>query len=98
MKGAVAVRKLAWFAVFFAAAALLIPLLSEESKAWLWALPFISYAVFGLTFLLRRQDKPLTGILRMALLGFGVGCLYVLLWNQMIQQELKPLLPCPCCP
>ena len=92
MKGAVAVRKLAWFAVFFAAAALLIPLLSEESKAWLWALPFISCAVFGLTFLLRRQDKPLTGILRMALLGFGVGCLYVLLWNQMIQQELKPLL------
>ena len=85
-------RKLAWFAVFFAAAALLILLFSEEPKAWLWTLPFICFAVFGLTFLLRRKGKHLTAILRMVLLGFGVGCLYVLLWNHVTQLELKPLL------
>ena len=85
-------RKLAWFAVFFAAAALLILLLPEETKTWLWALPFTFCAVFGLTFLPPKKDKPLTGILRMALLGFGIGCLYVLIWNQVTQQALKPLL------
>ena len=85
-------RKLAWFAVFFAAAALLILLLPAGTKTWFWALPLICCAVFGLTFLLPGKEKPLIGILRMALLGFGIGCLYVLIWNQVTQRELKPLL------
>ena len=52
-------RKLAWFAVFFAAAALLILPLPAETKTWLWALPLICCAVFGLTFLLPGKEKPL---------------------------------------
>ena len=85
-------RKLAWFAVFFAAAALFVVLLPEEVRNGLWPIPASFFVVFGLSFASFSKDIRHVRVVRAALLGFGIGCLYVLLWDQLTQRELGPLL------
>ena len=65
-------RKLAWFAVFFAAAALVILLFQERARIILWPIPLAALAAFGLSFLKRSAERPIVRILRAALLGFGL--------------------------
>lgn len=85
-------RKLAWFAVFFSAAALFVFLFPESARVSLWPVPLVALIVFGSTFLLPASALPMVRILRVALLGFGIGCLYVLVWSQQTQKEVVPLL------
>ena len=85
-------RKLAWFAVFFAAAALFVFLFPEEKRTFLWSVPLLILALLGSTFILRSMPLTVVRFLRTALLGFGIGCLYVLLWHQLTQKEILLLL------
>ena len=85
-------RKLAWFAVFFAAAALFVFLFPEEKRTFLWSVPLLILALLGSTFFLRSMPLTVVRFLRTALLGFGIGCLYVLLWHQLTQKEILLLL------
>lgn len=85
-------RKLAWFAVFFAAAALFVFLVPEGFRISLWPISLLFFLLFGLSHLSCIRNKPFAPFFRVALLGFGIGCLYVLLWNHQIQRETKPLL------
>ena len=82
-------RKLAWFAVFFAAAALLVFLIPEQGRAWLWPIPVLLLAGSALSLRLSPAQSPRIRFLRLALLGFGIGFLYVLMWQQLTQRELN---------
>ena len=85
-------RKLAWFAVFFAASALFLFSVPERIRPLLWPAPFALFAALALTFLIHSGNAFRMRFLRLALLGFGFGFLYSLLWFQWTQAELKPLL------
>lgn len=85
-------RKLAWFAVFFAAAALFVFLFQERARTLLWPIPLAALAAFGLSFIKRAAEKPFVRILRAGLLGFGIGCIFVLLWHHQTEKEISPLL------
>ena len=83
-------RKLAWFAVFFAAAALFILWMPEASRVWLWSVPVLAAA--GFLLLWRRPGKGKTGlILCTGLLGLAAGCVYVLLWQGVTEREIGAL-------
>ena len=85
-------RKLAWFAVFFAAAALFILLIPESVRLLLWLAP--AGVMLLLVFLLRRSipGSRLPRMLTAALIGFTLGSLYTLLWLGANQREMKVLL------
>ena len=82
-------RKLAWFAVFFAAAALFVFLIPEQGRAWLWPIPVLLLAGSALSLRLSPAQSPRIRFLRLAQLGFGIGFLYVLMWQQLTQRELN---------
>ena len=85
-------RKLAWFAVFFAAAALFILWLPPETRSLPWIAPAVTLTSALLTLAQPWRGKRTVLFLRTALLGFAVGCLYVLLWQSAVQRELDSLL------
>ena len=85
-------RKLAWFAVFFAAAALFILWLPPETRSLPWIAPAVTLTSALLTLAHPWRRKITVLFLRTALLGFAVGCLYVLLWQSAVQRELDSLL------
>ncbi len=84
-------RKLAWFAVFFAASALFLFSIPERFRTLLWPVPIVLLTVCGLSCIVRGGKRSLLRFLRIAWLGFGLGFLYTLIWNQMTLIELKPL-------
>ena len=85
-------RKLAWFAVFFAAAALFILWVPVEAQKLLLIVPAVFLAGMCPTLARRWRHKKPAQLLRTALLGFAVGCLYVLLWQTVMQRDAEALL------
>ncbi len=85
-------RKLAWFAVFFAAAALFILWVPIEAQKLLLIVPAVFLAGMCPTLARRWRHKKPAQLLRTALLGFAVGCLYVLLWQTVMQRDAEALL------
>ena len=85
-------RKLAWFAVFFAAAAFIVLSCPRELGGILWiAAALIAASLVFLLFRLRKGEKR-SAFLRTALFGLALGCLYVILWREAGTREMETLL------
>ncbi len=85
-------RKLAWFAVFFAAAALFVLWFPAERQGVLWIAPAAALAALTISLFPKWRNRKWNLFLRTALLGFGLGCLYVMLWLQVTGREMETLL------
>jgi competence protein ComEC len=82
------VRKLACFAIFFAAAVFCAQLLPRESAAAA-AIPAIAALLLALTLLPKLRRLSRVGFYRLALLGLMTGSLYFSLWQWYMAGETE---------
>ena len=85
-------RKLAWFAVFFAAAALFVLVCPIKHFAVRLLIPAAAAAVLVVFLHPKLREKGYARFLRTAMLAFALGFLYVTVWQEAVEREMTALL------